>query len=132
MLGWLGCAPVWANCKPPQAVRFPAGVNATELAGGVVRGERDCYTFRARAGQALSISQPHPVEDNIVFQLYEPHWQLAQDADGVSITGRTLPRADEGQDAREWSGKLPASGEYLLVLGTSRGSGEYRVRVQIR
>jgi len=43
-----------------------------------------------------------------------------------------LKGAEEGRDAGEWSGRLPTTGPYLLVLGTSRGGGEYRVRVEVR
>ena len=113
-------------------MRFPAGATAAELTGGIPRGDRDCYTIGARAGQTLSLTQPHPVDDNIVFQLYQPPWQVEQDADGPNVTGKALPGAGEGQDAREWSGRLPVNGTYLLVLGTTRGGGEYRVRLQIR
>jgi hypothetical protein len=113
-------------------VHFAAGADAAELAGGIPRGGRDCYTFSARAGQTLSVTQPHPVEGNIALQVYRPHWRLAHDANGLRVTGDPLPGAAEGQDASRWSGRLPAGGEYLLVLGTTRGSGEYRVRLRIR
>jgi hypothetical protein len=36
------------------------------------------------------------------------------------------------QKATERTGVLPATGAYLLILGTSRGGGEYHVRVEIR
>ena len=40
-------------------------------------------------------------------------------------------RTEEGRDASEWSGRLPATGAYLLVLGTSRGGGEYSVHMEV-
>jgi hypothetical protein len=50
----------------------------------------------------------------------------------MAVGGTALPGTAEGEDARHFSGALPATGAYLLVVGTSRGSGEYRLRVEIR
>ena len=96
------------------------------------RGERDCFTVAARAGQRLSISQPGRTETNIVLQLYRPPWQVHRAEDSIEIAGRALPGAAEGADATHWSGILPRSGAYLLVVGTSWGGGEYRLRLVLR
>ena len=50
---------------------------------------------------------------------------------GVTVDGSALPGANEGDDARAFSGIFPASGAYLLVVGTSRGGGSYRLNVRI-
>jgi hypothetical protein len=131
-----------AACNPPQPVHFAHGSVSTELTGGIPRGERDCFTIGARQGQHLTVAPSRPEDSragasdsggsNIVLQLYRPPWKIATDADGVSVTGAALPGAAEGRDTREWSGALPLSGDYLLVVGTSWGGGEYRLRVEIR
>lgn len=121
-----------ATCRP-QAVRFAPGARSAALAGAIPRGGRDCYTITARAGQRLSVRQTDREESNVVLQLYRPPWRIVPgDDDGEVVGGRTLPGAGEGEDAPRWSGRLPVSGKYLLVLGTMRGGGEYAVQVEVR
>ncbi len=124
------------GCRRPQPVRFERGASTAELVGAIPRGERDCYTITARAGQHLSVTQPGRQagrdEGNVVMQLFAPHWRVVRTADGAAVGGRTLPGAGIGEDAPSWTGQLDASGTYLLVLGTTRGGGEYRVRVMVR
>ncbi len=95
------------------------------------RGDRDCFVLEARKGQSLAITQPAPVDDNIVFQLYRPPWAIHRTEDVWGFSGSALPGAGETQDASTWSGTLPVSGRYLLVVGTSRGGGAYRLRIEI-
>ena len=78
-------------------------------------------------GQIL-VSRTDP-DSNIVFQLYQPGWKITP---GPDLSGDALKGAADGDDARAWSGKLPAKGNYLLVVGTTRGGGEYNLRVEIR
>ncbi|MDR3531962.1 MAG: hypothetical protein P4L90_15610 [Rhodopila sp.] len=121
-----------AACAPPAPVRFAPGADATDLHGGVARGERACFSIGARKGQTLSITQPDTPHPNIAIQLYRPPWHIT-DEDGVaSVTGTPLKGAEEGTDATQWRGALPASGNYLLVVGTIRGGDEYRLHVEIR
>jgi len=123
-------AAVAAPCNAPRAVRFARGQTAAEIRGGIARGELDCRTFTARAGQRLSASVGS-VEHNVVFQLYRPGWRTARNDGGFAVAGTALPGAGEGEDASSWSGNLPRTGSYLVVLGTTRGSGEYRLRLRI-
>jgi hypothetical protein len=109
-----------------------SGASSAEISGGVPRGERDCFTLAVRVGQRLSISQPGRPETNIVLQLYQPPWHVRRADDSIEIAGRALPGAAEGADTTHWSGVLPRSGAYLLVVGTSWGGGEYRLRLVIR
>jgi hypothetical protein len=119
------------RCNTPAPVRFAAGAAAAEIAGGIARGEVACFTVEARKGQHMSVSQPGPGDSNIVMQIYPPPWSITRSPEGVRIRGRALHGAAEGQDAKTWSGTLPQSGNYLLVLGTTWGSGEYRLGLEI-
>jgi hypothetical protein len=132
LLAWL-CMPaaVEAACPPARPVHFAAGAPEITLKGGVPRGERDCYTLPARKGQMLTVEQSDTPDTNIVFQIYQPPWQIVGSPDQMAVGGTTLPGTAEGEDARCFSGTLPATGDYLLVIGTSRGSGAYRLRVEI-
>lgn len=79
----------------------------------------------------MSASQPDPGDSNMVMQIYRPPWSIAHADDSISVHGQALPGVKEGDDAKGWDGTLPASGRYLLVLGTSWGSGEYRVHIKL-
>lgn len=129
---WLVASNAVASCDRPAPVRFAHGAASAEIAGGVPRGMRDCFTIEAQAGQRLSIAQPGHRDTNIVIQLYRPPWRVRDGEDGLDVTGRALPGAEDGADATHWSGELPATGAYLLVIGTSWGGGEYRLRIAIR
>lgn len=120
-----------ADCDRPAAVRFPAGVFAAELNGGVPRGERDCFTIAAGAGQTLSVTQRTAEDNNIVFQLYRPGWKIKRGPDGTDVSGATLHGAATVNDTQTWSGSLPDKGDYLIVVGATRGGGEYRIRIEI-
>jgi len=43
-----------------------------------------------------------------------------------------LPGAEEGVDATDWSGELPLSGEYAILVGPSRGNATYTLEITIR
>jgi hypothetical protein len=77
----------------------------------------------------MALTQPEG--SNIVLQIYAPPWTITQGTDGIRVNGRALPGAAEGDDAKAWAGRLPASGSYLLVLGTTWGGGDYRLHLGI-
>lgn len=103
----------------PRRIRFARGAISAVVEGAVVRGERAVYLAGARAGQRMRVQVTSP-ENNAVFQLRGPG--------GVGM----LPGAGEGDDATAWSGVLPRSGDYRVVVGGTRGNAEYRLRVEIR
>lgn len=120
------------NCRQPEAVHFSPGTSASELTGEVPRADRDCYTFVARSGQHLRLNQKPSPDDNIVFQIYRPSWKIDPQPVGFEFRGTTLPGAGDTDDTTKWSGTLPASGTYLLVIGTTAGGGEYHIDMEIR
>jgi hypothetical protein len=123
-------APVLAD-ERVVPIRFARGASGAEVSGAVVRGERAFYSLGARAGQAMGL-RITALEDNAVFQLYAPGAVLREVDGGVEVAGTALPGAGEGEDARAWDGRLPASGDYLIVVGGTRGNATYRLRVTVR
>jgi hypothetical protein len=121
-----------AICDQPPAIHFARGATSAQLAGGIARGERDCFTIGARGGQRMTVTQMDSGEGNIVLQIYQPPWRIISTPDGPTINGKALDGAEEGRDASNWAGRLPMTGSYLLVLGTSRGGGNYSLRVDVR
>ena len=132
----LGCC-LWcsaaaaAPCDAPVPIRLAPGSTSKEVTGGIARGELACFTIEARRGQHMAISQPDPGDGNIVMQIYRPPWAITREDDGISVRGLPLPGAKEGDDAKGWAGRLPATGRYLLVIGASWGGGPYRVLVKL-
>jgi hypothetical protein len=115
----------------PKTIFFPSGSTRGSTGGHVVRGARDLYSVKAIAGQVMTITITAP-DDNAVFQIYEPNTQIGRDADDLlQFTGKALAHADDGDDATRWSGRLPRTGTYLIVIGSTRGNARYSMDVKI-
>jgi hypothetical protein len=102
----------------PKKVNFAPGSNSATLEGSVISGERDEYLLGAQAGQQMNV-RISSLEDNAVFQIFEPGGN------------QPLPGAGETDDAQEWSGELPTSGDYTVVVGPTRGNTTYELEVTI-
>jgi len=87
--------------------------------GSVIRGERARHPVKAKAGQTLDVSITSD-ESNAVFQVYSPGEKA------------TLPGAGEMDDATKWSGKIPADGEYVIVVGATRGNATYKLTYAVK
>jgi hypothetical protein len=115
----------------PKPIRFARGATSAAIEGAVVRGARDLYTLDARGGQAAQF-RISSAERNAVFQIYAPG-AVHSVRDGIhEVEGTALPGAGEADDATTWSGRLPASGTYLIVVGGTRGNASYRLGVTVR
>ncbi len=71
-------------------------------------------------------------EMNAVFQIFAPGATLEENTSIVQVNGSALTGAGEGDDAARWSGALPKSGRYLVVVGPTRGNATYRLTVAIK
>jgi hypothetical protein len=100
------------------------------LSGGVARGESDCLSVSAKAGQRTSLML-HSAEANAVLQFYRPGWRVSRTDGGVQIAGRAYAGVAESDDATRWTGVLAETGAQLLVIGSSRGSAAYRLTITI-
>jgi len=115
----------------PKMIFFATGSTRGTAGGHVLRGARDLYSLKAIASQVLTVTITAP-DDNAVFQIYEPGTQIGRDADGLlQFTGKALARADDGDDATRWSGRLPRTGTYLIVVGSTRGNARYSMDIKI-
>ena len=99
--------------RQPQQIQFKRGANSAERKGGVARGEVMVYTINAKKGQTMNI-EIQSVEGNAVFKVINPNTK------GVA----------EGK--KSWSGKLPQTGKYQIVVGTERGGASYTLSVAIK
>ena len=99
-----------------RRIRFERGRTTTVIKDAVVRGDRDRYILRARAGQTLTVHITS-VEENAVFDIYRPGGKL------------TLENAQESMD---WTGTLPRSGDYIIEVGGTRGNASYVLELTVR
>jgi hypothetical protein len=120
-----------ASCDVPEPIRFRPGTTGAEVTGGIARGEIECRTLTARINQTMSV-KVSSTEHNAVMQIYAPGWRFARQDDVSIVKGSALPGVEEGSDTKQWRGNLPATGTYLVVLGTTRGGADYRLEVQIK
>jgi hypothetical protein len=115
----------------PKMIFFATGSTRGTVGGHVQRGARHLYSLKASAGQIMTVTITAP-DDNAVFQIYEPGVQVARDADGLlQFTGHALGHAADGDDATRWNGRLPHTGTYTIVVGSTRGNARYSVDVKI-
>ena len=120
-----------AEAGVSKEVSFAKGSNSTLIAASVVRGENDQYFLTGKAGQKMEVSLS-AVEQNAAFAIYQPGYKAGKDADGIlEITGAALPGAGEGEDATAWTGVLPSSGKYLILVGGTRGNATYKLKITI-
>lgn len=101
-----------------RRVRFARGASSATIKDSVVSGTRDRYLLGARKGQKMSI-RIVSLEDNAVFDVVAPVNQAGQQ--------RTLK-----QEAFSWTNTLPETGDYQIVVGSTRGNASYRLQVTIR
>ena len=120
-----------AEAGVSKEVSFAKGSNSTLIAASVVRGENDQYFLTGKAGQKMEVSLS-AAEQNAAFAIYQPGYKAGKDADGIlEINGAALPGAGEGEDATAWTGVLPSSGKYLILVGGTRGNATYKLKITI-
>src|SRR5207245_2645907 len=93
--------------------------NSKTISGSVIRGERARHVVTAKTGQTLNVSITS-TEDNAVFQIYLPGERS------------TLAGAGETDAAMKWSGKLPTDGDYVIVVGPTRGNATYKLMYSVK
>ena len=67
-----------------------------------------------------------------MFQVYQPDTSVVRDADGIlEFKGKPLQGAGETEDTTRWTGRLPRTGTYLIVVGSTRGNARYSMDIKI-
>jgi len=101
-----------------KRLKFAKGKSSTTVSGAVIRGDLDTYIVGAREGQTMRV-RITSLENNAVFQI--------EGADGSYLSG-----AGEEDDATNWSGELPATGDNKIIVGGTRGNASYKLTVSIK
>lgn len=101
-----------------KRLKFAKGKSSTTVSGAVIRGDLDTYIVGAREGQTMRV-RITSLEKNAVFQI--------EGANGNYLSG-----AGEEDDATNWSGELPATGDNKIIVGGTRGNASYKLTVSIK
>ena len=96
-----------------QRIQFARGASSAVVESGVVRGTRDIYLLGARRRQTMTLNITS-VEKNAVFDIQAPNGAILR------------------QEATSWSGVLPATGDYKIIVGGTRGNASYRLQVMVK
>jgi hypothetical protein len=96
----------------PETISFAKGATSAVAKGSVVRGDRKTYIVNAAKNQSMKISVT-ALENNAVVDLIGP--------DGKVIK----------QGATTVKQVLPATGDYQVVVGGTRGNATYEVKIAI-
>jgi len=101
-----------------KRLKFAKGKSSATVSGAVIRGDRDTYIVGAREGQMMNV-RITSLEKNAVFQVRDANGEYLQDA-------------GEGDDATAWTGDLPRTGNYEIIVGGTRGNASYKLTVSIK
>ncbi len=101
-----------------QRMRFAPGEDSASIKTSVLNGTRDMYLLDAQEGQTMQVKITS-LENNAVFAIVAP-------------PNGTQPRQVLKQEVVTWSKVLPATGDYQIVVGSTRGNASYRLEVTIR
>jgi hypothetical protein len=129
LLGAAGAAAAGAAepVPTPKMIFFSTGSTRGTIGGRVTEGSRNLYSVKGTTGQTMTVTITAP-DDNAVFQVYEPGTQVARDADGLlQFSTKALAHPD---DTTRWSERLPRTGTYLIVVGSTHGRARYSVDVR--
>ena len=101
--------------KPAQRrIVFKPGTSATTVQGKATLALPDTYLIGARAGQVMTVQLSAP-RKAVTFLVMSPS-----------------SRALLADNARSWTGKLPESGDYYIIVGSDERAGTYSMSVGIR
>lgn len=113
--GWVAKNRTKSSCaNVEQAINFLPGGNSAIIRGEIIGGGSHRYTINAEAGQTLRVKSQKQVFPRIVTP------------DGQLLAGD--PYTD---NLSEWTGELPASGQYTLELDSNFRGYEYEFSVQV-
>jgi uncharacterized protein YceK len=115
--------PTKSNTRNGERIRFAPGKSSAIVGGKISSGDEKTYLIGARAGQMMSLEITEGGANNdVIFYIIAPD--------------NSLPMGSAGESAEYdafWSGKLPKSGDYKIVLGAIESKNvNFKMSVEIR
>jgi len=107
LMALFSATPSVAEEKP--RIAFAKGADSAVCKGEIQGMDRDIYPITAKAGQTMHVKVSNRLH-LVLFHLQKPGKAVAY-----------LPKAGTEDDATEWTGVLPESGTYKIIVGAMRG-----------
>jgi hypothetical protein len=102
-----------ATAVNTQAVYFDSGKSGATLSKALVSGTVDLYTLNAQGGQSMKLAVTS-VENNAVFSVIEPSGMIL----ATELTNKDFV--------------LAHTGEYQIIVGSTRGNATYDLAIAIK
>ncbi|MBD2124027.1 hypothetical protein [Trichocoleus sp. FACHB-262] len=102
-----------ASAVHTKQVQFEADRNSTVVNHAVIRGERDLYLLKAQGGQQMKIVLTS-TEQNATFDVVSPSGYILT----TGAQSETVP--------------LPHTGDYQVIVGSTRGNATYELQITIQ
>ena len=109
-------------------IRFKPGASSAIVGGTAIGGgEEKTYLVGARAGQTMSVKITENSQYNdVVFHIIAPDGSFPMGTNGEGVD-------EQSEISTTWSGKLPKSGDYKIVIGTIESKkANFKMSVSIR
>lgn len=113
----LGAAPALAKTG---SIHLPSGATMASVAGHVERGKAQGWRVNGKEGQIFAITL-ESAGDGAMIQVRQPDKDAGY-----------LPGAGPKDNARKWTGKLPANGSYLVEVIALNPDANYTLRVEVK
>lgn len=112
--GWISQSQTERGCNQLTArIQFPTGADSAQIADRFVGTGSHRYLLNASQGQTISLTR----QDGVLPTVLTP--------DGKPLTPPAL------DNLTSWKGKLPASGEYTLLLDSNYKGYDYAFQVRV-
>jgi hypothetical protein len=110
-----------------ERIRFKPGASSATVGGTAVGGEEKTYLVEARAGQTMSVKITENSQYNdVVFHIVAPDGSFPMGTNGEGVD-------EQSEISTAWSGKLPKTGDYKIVIGTIESKkANFKMLVSIR
>ncbi len=115
-----------------EIIRFSRGASSAAYEKTMLPGGSHYYYFTARAGQMLNLDLVSK-ENNAVFSIYKPFYRLSETGGVIDIKGEILNGTKAAYQMKNWLGKLPVAGQYLILIdGIKQGNVSYNLQIFIK
>jgi hypothetical protein len=110
-----------------ERIQFKPGASSATVGGTAVGGEEKTYLVGARAGQTMSVKITENSQYNdVVFHIVAPDGSFPMGTNGEGVD-------EQSEISTAWSGKLPKTGDYKIVIGTIESKkANFKMLVSIR
>lgn len=106
---------LFASSVNDKRIRFKKGENSTIVSGNISSDKSVTYILSARSNQKMKVT----INPGVIFNIKDLK------------TGLYLEHATEIDEAQNWEGVLPSSGDYRITLSCETKKADYKMTITI-